>query len=306
MVKTSGKRRNKVRETVGDNIFKTGIYIFVTLSALAMLYPLANVAAISFANYREYLGRPWMIFPSELNLDGYSYVFRNNMFWKSYGNTLIITGVGTILGLVLTILMAYPLSRKELKWKPLFMSVVIFTMVFNAGTIPSYLNMQELGLINTYWAMIFPYAFSAFNCVLMINAFRGIPYELTEAAQLDGASDFYILTRIILPLAKPVIATVTLFLIVGYWNNYFAAQLYCALNRDVWPVAMTLKQILTEASTAILESENDPAGAALAESLSTITIQYASVVIATLPVILIYPFLQKYFAKGAMVGGVKG
>ena len=306
MVKFADKRRSRIRETIGDNIFKIGIYTFVTLCALAMLYPLVNVVAISLANYREYLEKPWMILPSEFNFDGYKYVFRNKMFWKSYGNTLLITSVGTILGLALTILMAYPLSRRELKGKPFFMAIVIFTMVFNAGTIPSYLNMQELGLLNTYWAMIFPYAFSAFNCVLMINAFKGIPYELTEAAQLDGANDLYILTRIVLPLSKPVIATVALFLIVGYWNNYFAAQLYCTLERDIWPVAMTLKQILTEASAAILAAGNDPASAALADSLSSTTIQYASVVIATLPVIMVYPFLQKYFAKGAMVGGVKG
>nr|WP_279611645.1 carbohydrate ABC transporter permease [Ruthenibacterium lactatiformans] len=186
------------------------------------------------------------------------------------------------------------------------MAIIIFTMVFNAGTIPGYLNMQELGLLNTYWAQIFPYAFSAFNCILMINSFRQIPYELIEAAQIDGASEPYIFFRIILPLSKPVLATIALFLAVGYWNNYFAAQLYCALDRDVWPVAMVLKQIMSEASTAILEAAQDPAAAALASKLGSKTIQYAAVVVTTVPIMCVYPFLQKYFAKGAMVGGVKG
>lgn len=296
----------KVRETAGDRAFAAVNYIFVTLVALAMLYPIVNVIAVSMADNRDYLMRPWMVLPKAWNFDGYRYIFRNSMFWRSYLNSILVTGVGTILGLTLTALTAYPLSRRELRGKPFFMGIIVFTMVFNAGTIPGYLNMQELGLLNTYWSQIFPYAFTAFNCILMINSFRELPYEMIEAAQIDGASEPYILVRVVLPLSKPVLATIALFLAVGYWNNYFAAQLYCALDRDLWPIAMTLKQIMTEASTAILEAAQDPSAAALAKKLGSKTVQYAAVVVSTLPIMCVYPFLQKYFAKGVMVGGVKG
>lgn len=307
MVKQSKKQPpRKIRETAGDAAFSAINYVFVTIVALAMLYPVINVIAVSMADNRDYLNRPWMIFPKAWNFDGYRYIFRNSMFWRSYLNSIFITGAGTLLGLALTILTAYPLSRRELRCKPLFMGVIVFTMVFNAGTIPGYLNMQELGLLNTYWSQILPYAFSAFNCILMINSFRELPYEMIEAAQIDGASEPYILVRVVLPLSKPVLATIALFLAVGYWNNYFAAQLYCALDRDLWPIAMTLKQILTEASTAILEAAQDPSAAALAKKLGSKTVQYAAVVVSTLPIMCVYPFLQKYFAKGVMVGGVKG
>lgn len=296
----------KVREAAGDRAFAAVNYIFVTLVALAMLYPIVNVVAVSMADNRDYLTRPWMILPKAWNFDGYRYIFRNSMFWSSYLNSILVTGVGTILGLALTALTAYPLSRRELKGKPFFMGIIVFTMVFNAGTIPGYLNMQSLGLLNTYWSQIFPYAFTAFNCILMINSFRELPYEMIEAAQIDGASEPYILVRVVLPLSKPVLATIALFLAVGYWNNYFAAQLYCALDRELWPIAMTLKQIMTEASTAILEAAQDPSAAALAKKLGSKTVQYAAVVVSTLPIMCVYPFLQKYFAKGVMVGGVKG
>lgn len=296
----------KVRETAGDRAFAAVNYIFVTLVALAMLYPIVNVIAVSMADNRDYLMRPWMVLPKTWNFDGYRYIFRNSMFWRSYLNSILVTGVGTILGLTLTALTAYPLSRRELRGKPFFMGIIVFTMVFNAGTIPGYLNMQDLGLLNTYWSQIFPYAFTAFNCILMINSFRELPYEMIEAAQIDGASEPYILVRVVLPLSKPVLATIALFLAVGYWNNYFAAQLYCALERDLWPIAMTLKQIMTEASTAILEAAQDPSAAALAKKLGSKTVQYAAVVVSTLPIMCVYPFLQKYFAKGVMVGGVKG
>lgn len=296
----------KVKESVGDTVFNISIYVVVTIIAAAMLYPMLNVIAVSLASSKDALNRPLMIYPKEWNLEGYEYIFKNSTFWKGYLNSAIVTVSGTLLGLLLTILTAYPLSRRELKFKPFFMAIIIFTMVFNAGTIPGYLNMQELGLIGTRLSQIMPYAFTAFNCILMINSFREIPYEITEAAQIDGASEPYILFGIIVPLSKPVLATIALFLAVGYWNNYFAAQLYCALNREVWPLAMVLKQIMSEASTAILEAGNDPAAAEQLKNISSKAIQYAAIVVSMLPIMCIYPFLQKYFAKGVMVGGVKG
>ena len=296
--------RQKVKETVGDYIFSCFNYAFVTLIALIMLYPLVNVLAISFSDYYEYLKTPWMIIPKGFTWSGYDYIMNYTGFWRSYGNTIIVVIAGTVLGLVITILMAYPLSRPQLKGKPFFMGMIIFTMVFNAGMIPGYINMKELGLLDTRWAMIMPYAFTAFNCILMLNFFKEIPSELIEAAELEGASEPFILTKIILPLSKAVLASITLFLAVGYWNNYFAAQIYIQ-DRDLWPLALTLKELLLESSTAMAEASMD---ASLMEDIDvkTVTIQYASIILSTLPIICVYPFLQKYFAKGVLVGGVKG
>ena len=300
------KYSRKVRESLGDAVFNIINYLFVTLIALTMLYPILNVLAISLASYRDYLARPWMFISTKLNFEGYKFIFRNDTFLRGFANSVFITVVGTLLGLLLTILTAYPLSRRELRWKPFFTGILIFTMVFSAGMIPGYLNMQELKLTSTIWSMIIPGAFSTFNCILMMNSFRELPVELIEAAEMDGASEPYILFRVVVPLSKAVIATIALFLMVGYWNSYMGAQIYCALNRDVWPLAMILKQTLTEAATAVMNAKDDPAAKEMADKLQGKAIQYAAVVVSTVPIMCVYPFLQKYFAKGALVGGVKG
>lgn len=305
MVKTEKyTSKKKVKEGLGDRIFSACNYVVVTVIALLMLYPLVNVLAISFSNYYEYLKTPWMIVPKGFTLEGYEYIMNYSGFWRSYGNTLIVVVVGTVLGLAITVLTAYPLSRPQLKGKPFFMGLIIFTMVFNAGMIPGYINMKELKLLDTMWAMIMPYAFSAFNCILMLNFFRDIPNELIEAGEMEGATEPCILTKIVLPLSKAILASITLFLAVGYWNSYFAAQIYVQ-DRELWPLALTLKELLLEASTAMAEASMD---ASLMDEMNvkTVTIQYASIILSTLPIICVYPFLQKYFAKGVMVGGVKG
>lgn len=306
MVKAWKRRGTKVKESVPERIFSILNYVMLTLVALLMLYPIANITAVSFSNYQEYLKAPWMIWPRKFTLEAYKLVFRNRYFWRSYGNTIIITGASTALSLVTTLLFAWSMARKEVKGKPFFMIILIFTMVFNAGMIPNYLNMQDLKLLNTLWVLILPGTFNTFNCVIMMSFLRELPYELVEAAMVDGGSEPYILRKIVVPLSKPVLASVTLFLAVGAWNAYFGAQIYIQ-NRNLWPIALTLKEILMAASTAILEAEADPAAlGAVGTEIESKTIQYASVLISTLPIMCIYPFLQKYFAKGVMVGSVKG
>lgn len=279
------------------------ILVVLTLVAILMVYPIVNVLAISLSSYYETLKTPWMIFPRDVTLEGYEYVINNEDFWRSYLNSIIVTAGTTVIGLSVTALMAWPLARKELKGKAFFMGIVIFTMVFNAGTIPNYLNMKELGLLDSLWALILPGAFSGFNCVIMINFFRQLPYDLIESASIDGASEPYIFARIVLPLSKPVLASIALFLAVGAWNSYFGAQVYIR-DRELWPMALYLKELLTEATSAMLDAGADPG--AISSVTNPKTIQYASIIISTVPIMCIYPFLQKYFAKGVMLGSVKG
>lgn len=306
MVKEKFRQGTRVKESLPERIFAVCNYIVLTIIAVLMLYPLINVVAVSFSNFNEYLKTPWMIWPRRFTSEAYKLVFQNSYFWRSYLNTIIVTVGSTVLSLAVTILFAWPLARKELKGKGVLMAIMIFTMVFQAGMIPNYLNMQDLKLLDTLWVLILPGTFNAFNCVIMMSFFRELPYELVEAAMVDGGSEPYILTRLVVPLSKPVIASVTLFLAVGAWNSYFGAQIYIQ-DRNLWPMALTLKEILVSASTQLLEAESDPAALETAQKeIQSKNIQYSSVVISTLPIMCIYPFLQKYFAKGVMVGSVKG
>lgn len=306
MVKRRVPHGTKVKESLPERIFAVCNYIILTVIALLMLYPIINIIAVSFSNYTEYLKTPWMIWPRKITTDAYRLVFHNRFFWRSYLNTILVTAGSTVLSLVVTTLFAWPMARKELKGKPFLMAIMIFTMIFNAGMIPGYLNIQDLHLLDTLWALILPGTFNTFNCVIMMSFFRELPYELVEAAMVDGATEPYVLTKLVIPLSKPVIASITLFLAVGAWNSYFAAQIYIR-DRDLWPMALTLKEILVSASTQILEAASDPSALQNAQKeIQSKNIQYASVVISTLPIMCIYPFLQKYFAKGVMVGSVKG
>lgn len=297
---------NRIHLKASDKALMVFNYVFVTLVAMLMLYPILNILAVSLSNYYEYLKAPWMIIPKRLNLEAYKYVFYNASFWRSYGNTIIVTGAGTLIGLALTIVTAYPLSRPMLRLKPLWMTLIIFTMVFNAGMIPNFLNIRNLGMYNSLWALILPGAFGAFNCILMLNFFKEIPQSLTEAAEIDGASEPRILFGIVVPLSKSVIATIALFLAVSYWNSYFSAQIYLK-SSEKWPLALMLKEILLSASTKALEAANDAAAMDQTENqLETTTLQYACIIVSMVPIMCVYPFLQKYFTKGVMLGGVKG
>lgn len=299
------KRRNSIKMSVGEMIASSLNYTIVTLFALACVYPIINVVAGSFSNYYKFLASPWTIWPVGFNTEAYEQVLGNSTFWRSYGNSIFITGVGTIAGLFITSLTAYPLSRHELKGKPIVMGLLIFTMIFGAGMVPGYLNIKDLGLLNTLTVQWLPGCFGAYNTILMINFFKGIAYDYIEAATIDGASEPYIYARIILPLSKPVMASIALFLAVGYWNSYFGAQLYVR-ERELWPMALVLKEMLNESAAKILAIEESGAPENIEELIMPKTIQYASVAIATVPILCIYPFLQKYFAKGVNLGGVKG
>ncbi|MBR2036866.1 MAG: carbohydrate ABC transporter permease [Lachnospiraceae bacterium] len=305
MVKEKTKN-TRYKTSIWDKMFVVLNYVFLTIVAFIMIYPVINVIAVSLSNYQEYLKSPAMMWPKKFTVSAYELIIKNDKFWRSYINTIFVTVVHTLLGLATNFLFAWPMARKETKGKGFFMALIIFNMVFNAGMIPNYLNIQMLGLLDTLWVLILPGCFTAFNCVVMMSFLRELPYELIEAAMVDGGSEPYILSKVVLPLSKPVLASVALFLAVGSWNSYFSAQIYIR-DSDLWPIALVLKEILASATTDILEGGMDPMALMEAEQqIQEKTIQYATVVVSTLPIMCVYPFLQKHFAKGVMVGSVKG
>ena len=230
-------------------------------------------------------------------------VFQNPSIMRCYGNTVFITVTGTALTLLVTALTAYPLSRPQLKGKSVYMTLITITMMISAGTIPNFLLIRDLKLYNTIWALFITGTVGAYNVILMLNFFRGMPDSLLEAAKVDGATEWRILIRIVLPLSAPIMATIGLFRAVGLWNSYFAGIVYIR-DRELWPVQLVLREIILSANTAMLE-----AGGNLAEldtNIPTISLQYASLLVVLIPIMCVYPFLQRYFAKGVMLGAVKG
>lgn len=279
-------------------------YGLVFLVCVIMLYPFMNVIAVAFSSHTAFLKNPLMIFPQDLNFDAFRIVFSSPLMYKSYGNTLFVTIVGTVLSLFLMTLTAYPLSRPELKGKKIFMTYYLVVFVFSAGIIPSFLVMKGIGLYNTLWALIFPSILPIYYLILMKSFFESIPNSLVESARVDGASEIHTFLKIILPLSKPALAAIGLFQAVLYWNSYFQGVVYIR-DIDKWPLQLYLRQIIMAADAAF-----SSAGGNLAElepdSVPAVSIQYASLIVVILPIIMVYPFIQKYFVKGVMVGAVKG
>lgn len=287
-----------------DKIIAAICYTFVTIFALTIIYPMLNVFSVAFASYADYLRRPWMFYPKEIDLQAFQKVFSSMLIWNSYKNTVIITVSGTLLTLILTTLTAYPISRPYLKGRGVFTTIIIITMVFSGGIIPKFLVMKSIGLYNNLLSLIIPSALSAFNIILMINFFQAMPESLLEAARIDGANEPRILAQIVVPLSKPILATIALFAAVGYWNNYFSAVMYIR-KQELWPVQLVLREIVLANNTAALDAGNNLAEAG-GQAVYTKSLQYASLIVVMLPIMCVYPFLQRYFAKGVMLGAVKG
>ena len=277
--------------------------MILALVAGMMLYPFMNVIAISISDYSAFLNNPLMIWPKNVTMAAFTHVLTHPLIFSSYMNTVTVTIVGTVLGVSLTIITAYPLSSPELKGKKIFMSIIIFTMLFNGGLIPNFYLIKSLGLLDTLWALIIPSTLGAFNIILMKNFFESIPSSLKEAAKIDGASDLFVLFKIIIPLSMPIIATIALFISVGYWNNFFSAVIYTR-SPENWTIQLLLREIITSASTQLLSSGGNMAE--VQQNMPVESIKYATLVVVVLPILCVYPFLQKYFVKGVMVGAVKG
>lgn len=283
-------------------IFDIVNYGLLVLIAIIMLFPFVNVVAIAFSSYTGYIQHPFMIFPHQFNLEGFKYVFKNGLILASYKNTVIITITSTFLSLILITLTSYSLSKKHLRGRKIFMNLLVFTMLFNGGLIPNFYLIKSLGWIDSLWALIIPGALGAYNVILMKSFFENLPDSLEEAAKIDGASELTILTKIILPLSMPIIATIALFVAVGQWNSFFNAVIYIRTPAK-WTLQLVLREILMSANNQLLASGGDSANI---NQVPAETLRYATLVVVVLPIMCVYPFLQKYFVKGVTLGAVKG
>lgn len=295
------KKNTGVKGSLSSRIATAVIYITCGLLALTMLLPFLYIIAGSFATEKELTERAFFIIPREVSLAAYQYIWEQKTIFVGLFNSIKITLLGTAWCMFVTTLFAYPLSKKHLRGRNVIMSIVIVTMLFSGGMIPYYLVIKTLGLLNSHAALIIPAAFSPFNMIIVRKFFEELPLELEEAAQMDGASEWTIFTRICLPLSKPVIASVSLFYGVGFWNDYFQAMIYLQ-NQDKMTVQVLLRQIM--AMSQAIQTESASLGMDILPPDKAV--RMASTVVATLPILLVYPFLQKHFAKGVMVGSVKG
>lgn len=288
------------RRSVGDIIANVVIYILLTLIAVIMVIPFIYVIAASFATEAEIQTRPIFFIPDSPTLDAYARIFdMNDMGTRVFHSLLIsvcVTAIGTFINLFFTTTMAYGLSKSNLIGKKPLLNMVLFTMVFGGGMIPLFLVVKGLGMYDTYSALILPGAISAYNMIIVRNFFMELPRELEEAASIDGCSDIGIFIKIALPLSLPCLATFGLFYAVGHWNNYFGALLYLE-DSTKFPFQLVLRNIVMQTA----ETQTDP-NALIPED----TLKMAVIVIGTVPILIVYPFLQKHFAAGVMVGAVKG
>ncbi|MCT1401248.1 carbohydrate ABC transporter permease [Paenibacillus sp. p3-SID867] len=282
--------------------FDAANYIVLSLFGLAAVLPFVYVIAGSFASDAELTSRAVFFIPKTVTLNAYKFIFSTDTIMRSIGVSVYITVIGTLVNLFFTVTMAYSLAKRGLYGRNLVLNLVIFSMLFGGGMIPTYLVVKELNLLDSLWALMLPGAISAFNLIIVKNFFQEIPKEIEEAGRIDGCSELGLLGRIVLPLSMPVLATFTLFYAVGHWNDFFAALLYIN-DPEKWPLQVMLRQIvlLSQAAAGDLNSM-DPNFVQPPDQ----SIKMAVIVVGTVPILCVYPFLQKHFAKGVLLGSVKG
>ncbi len=296
----------QVKETTGDRIFSIVNYFVLSLVLIIVLYPLVYILSASFSDARAVTsGRVWL-WPVNPTLAGYEAIFKNKLLLSGFGNSLFYTVFGTIINVVLTILAAYPLSRPDLPGRTVLTFLFFFTTIFSGGLIPTYLVVKDLGMLNTRWAMLLPVALSVWNLLIMRTYFQTtIPKELHDAAQLDGCDEFNYLVRVVLPLSGPIIAVIALFYAIGHWNSFFTALIYLN-NKALWPLQLVLREVLVQNQIDPgMLAGIDPQQLALRQQLREL-LKYSLIVVATGPLLMIYPFVQKHFVRGIMLGSVKG
>lgn len=291
------------RESTGDRFFQIAVYVILGIVLIIVIYPLLFVLSASISNPEYILQGKIHLLPKGINFNAYEKIFHNKDIWTGYMNTIIYTVIGTLINLIMTTLGAYPLSRKDFYGRNVITALLVFTMFFSGGMIPTYLLVKNLHMLNTIWAMVLPGAVSVYNLIIMRTFFQSIPNELREAAIVDGASDFQVLIRIILPLSKPILAVMTLFYAVTHWNAFFDALIYLT-DRSKFPLQLILREILIQSNVGDMTSQVDES--MIKYMLSVEGIKYAVIIVANLPVLILYPFLQKYFVKGVMIGSLKG
>ncbi|MFD2334606.1 carbohydrate ABC transporter permease [Cohnella sp. GCM10020058] len=280
-----------------DRLFDWTVIVILSLFALAIIFPLLYVVSVSLTPYSEVLRNGgFILIPKKLTFDAYAAFLNDSLIPRAYGVTIYITVVGTFLNLVFTSLMAYPLSKKYLPGRKPLLFFVTLTLLFNGGVVPTYLVVKGTGMINSLWALIIPSVIWTFNLLIVKTFFENLPTELGEAARIDGAGEVRILTRIVLPLSMPVLATVGLFYAVGHWNEFFQAVMYINDN-DLKPLQVILRSILASALAPPMDAE---------DVLPSQSLQMSAVVLSALPILVVYPFLQKYFTQGMLLGSIKG
>jgi putative aldouronate transport system permease protein len=293
------------RPSKTDRVFDVANIVIILIFTLIVLYPIIFVVMASVSNPAQIFDTPLLLWPRGFSLDGYKEILQNKDILVGFKNAIIYTFLGTLVNLIVTTLGAYPLSRKEFVGKGFFTIFFTITMFFSGGLIPTYLVNQQLGIINTIWVMILPGAVSVYNMILMRTYFQqNIPSELLESAYVDGANDLQLLWKVVLPLSTPIIAVMAMFYGVGRWNDYFNAMIYLQ-DRSKFPLQLILREILVQGqfgdtSKALINSANAQT------MLMKLTLKYSVVVVSTLPVLLFYPVVAKYFEKGIMVGAIKG
>lgn len=297
------KKHTRIRDDVGFNIVN---YTILTIILLIVAYPLIYIVSASFSSTAAVMANRVWLWPVEPSLKGYEAVFNNKDILTGFGNSIFYTLAGTFVNLVVTLAAAYPLSRRDLRPRNFIMLVFSFTMFFGGGMIPSYLLVSNLGLLNTRWSVILPGALNVYNMIIARQFFASnIPTELLEASQLDGCSDFQFIFRVVVPLSGAIVAVLGLFFAVGHWNAYFSALLYIG-DRKKYPLQVFLREILIQntidaSMTGSVSLEDEVAKQGLEDLL-----KYSLIIVASVPVLIIYPFVQKYFVKGVMIGSIKG
>ena len=296
------KRKNAIRRSTGENVFGVFNVAFMVFMCVITLYPFLYVIFASISAPAKLMAHSGLLFgPKGFSTAAYTAVLNNPRIWTGYGNTIFYVVAGTAVNIVMTVLASYGLSRKNVMFTRYITVMIVFTMYFSGGLIPSYLLIRNLGLMDTRWAIILPGALSTYNMIIMRTAMAGVPDSLEESAILDGATKIQVLIRIMIPLILPTIAVIVLYYGVGHWNSWFSASIYLQRSADKHPLQLYLRQIL------ISNQMGDMAGGASDDQVMLgETIKYATIIIATVPILLLYPFLQKYFVKGVMVGSLKG
>jgi putative aldouronate transport system permease protein len=296
------KKKNMRRQSVGDTIFDIIVWIFLFLAVVVCVYPFLYVVSVSLSSGEAVNKGLVTLLPVDLNFEALNRVLSYKQLWVAYGNTVFYTVVGTFLNVVFTCLAAYPLSRKSFCIRKQLNFLLAFTMYFSGGLIPTYIVVTGLGLYNSRLAMILPVLVSAYNVMICRSAFESISEELFEEAQLEGANDFTIMTKIAVPLIKPTLAVLTLYYAVARYNDFFNAMLYIS-KKELEPLQLFLRRILLEASAEIMQTSSVSMAAA---SQSSIQVRYVCIVVSVVPIMLIVPFVQKYLVEGKMRGAVKG
>ncbi len=292
-------------DTSSDKIILAINYVLVTLLLITIIYPFWDILVLSFSS-REYALKMVVLrfFNKNSNISAYKQILGNSEIIRSFLNSVVRVLLGTSVSVFLTALTAYPLSKKYLPYNKVFTLIIVFTMMFSGGLIPTYLTMKNLGLINSIWVLILPTAMIPYNVIIMRNFLRAIPDSLEESARIDGASNIVIWWKIILPLSKPVIATISLWVAVHHWNAYFDALIYIT-DRSKFVIQIILRRILLENQISAY-TQNVLSAEQMAQMSTEDTVKAALVIVSTAPIIMVYPFIQKHFTKGIMLGAVKG